>query len=532
MRIAPLYFRLFDALLEILDKAGFLVVAGNAITTTGKVADSELKKSLNSLQHRKLQLIETYPEVEAHVNLLWECGQRYEAILKGEERATDVIFPGSSMRLVEGVYRGNVTADLCNTQVAASVAAYIRASLSRLGPNEKIKILEVGAGTGGTSTAVLQAVSAYSSQVEYVYSDLSTGFTQHGKRKFGALYPFAEFKVLNIENDVGRQGFQPGTFDVVIAANVLHATRDLRSTLRNTKALLKSNGWLVLNEVTDVQDFTTLTFGLLDGWWLFDDAEVRLPNAPLLSPNLWDKLLKEEGFKSVHILRDEMHDDHRLGQHVICAESDGQVRQRAASKKETVVDIATRRPSNRSTASATHARTFTPVASPSAPEPTWGTSQSTTSNSQSVVAESDQQVLLDRVEQKIVGCVADALTMSTGEIDPERQFSEYGVDSIIGVDLINVINESLGLTLRTTALFDYGNVKDLAHFICTEHEPRLDGSHASDHHNPSVIGDVAIGPSFGDSDSELILLEKLAGGELGTEQVYQLLEASYGHPQN
>jgi len=49
------------------------------------------------------------------------------------------------------------------------------------------------------------------------------------------------------------------------------------------QVLLRKGGLLIANELTAKTDFLTLTFGLTDGWWLFDDAKRRIPGAPLLS---------------------------------------------------------------------------------------------------------------------------------------------------------------------------------------------------------------------------------------------------------
>jgi len=79
------------------------------------------------------------------------------------------------------------------------------------------------------------------------------------------------------------QGFEPGGCDAVFATNVLHATCNMAATLQQCKALLRTGGLLLVNELCVRTDFLTLTFGLTDGWWLFDDAELRIPGSPLLS---------------------------------------------------------------------------------------------------------------------------------------------------------------------------------------------------------------------------------------------------------
>lgn len=79
------------------------------------------------------------------------------------------------------------------------------------------------------------------------------------------------------------QGYSTGQHDVVFATNVLHATRNMGTTLRHCKALLRSGGLLIANELSAKTEFLTLTFGLTEGWWLFDDADRRIPGSPLLS---------------------------------------------------------------------------------------------------------------------------------------------------------------------------------------------------------------------------------------------------------
>ena len=81
----------------------------------------------------------------------------------------------------------------------------------------------------------------------------------------------------------GVQGFGIGQYDVLFATNVLHATREMGNTLQHCKALLRKGGLLIANELSTKTEFLTLTFGLTDGWWLYDDAERRIPGSPILS---------------------------------------------------------------------------------------------------------------------------------------------------------------------------------------------------------------------------------------------------------
>ena len=79
------------------------------------------------------------------------------------------------------------------------------------------------------------------------------------------------------------QGYKLGAYDVLFATNVLHATRDMGNTLQHCKALLRKGGLLIANELSTKTEFLTLTFGITDGWWLYDDVERRIPGSPILS---------------------------------------------------------------------------------------------------------------------------------------------------------------------------------------------------------------------------------------------------------
>ena len=128
-----------------------------------------------------------------------------------------------------------------------------------------------------------------------MFTDVSARFTAHAQHKFSQ-YPFAQFQTLDIERDPIEQGFDVHSFDLIIASDVLHATKDLRKTLDHIKQLLGSGGTVAIVELTRPWLFITLIFGMLKGWWLFDDDIRR--DEPCISQESWKSLLHDAGFGS------------------------------------------------------------------------------------------------------------------------------------------------------------------------------------------------------------------------------------------
>ncbi|KAF5973209.1 polyketide synthase [Fusarium coicis] len=156
----------------------------------------------------------------------------------------------------------------------------------------RLNILEIGAGTGGTTNSVLNAIG--DTYGRYTYTDISAGFFEAAKTRFHAHSKRLEYKVLDIENDPTCQGIPEGNQDVVLAANVLHATRNLKETMTNVRKLLKTGGYLIMVEVTGYYLQMMFLMGGLPGWWLgVDEGRSRGPGIGLTE---WDEILRDSGF--------------------------------------------------------------------------------------------------------------------------------------------------------------------------------------------------------------------------------------------
>src|SRR5262249_40597789 len=147
-------------------------------------------------------------------------GRILPKVLTGAESALEVLFPGGSSEFADELYHRMAASRYFNSIVRAVAEAFAAATP----PGRPLRVLEVGAGTGGTTALILPAVPA--DRVEYHFTDVSDFFLGRAKRQFRE-FPFVRYGLLDLEKNPQAQGYAAGQYDLVVAANVLHATRDL-----------------------------------------------------------------------------------------------------------------------------------------------------------------------------------------------------------------------------------------------------------------------------------------------------------------
>ncbi|KAK4200776.1 lovastatin diketide synthase LovF [Triangularia verruculosa] len=191
--------------------------------------------------------------------------------------------------------------------------------------NPGLRILEVGAGTGSTTEHVLDALVTKSDGGlpfrqfgRYDFTDISPLFLDRARESFAEVGgEKMRYCVFDVErDDLEGQGLEHGGYDLVIAANVLHATPSLETSLANLHSLLSDGGKLVLVEVTDpLSTIGPFMFGCLDGWW--GAAEPWRQNGPVATPVDWERELKMTGFEMETVLRDFTEEDNQFSSIII-----------------------------------------------------------------------------------------------------------------------------------------------------------------------------------------------------------------------
>lgn len=243
------------------------------------------------------RLREEHPDCEYEYDLLERCGEGQPAVLRDDVDPIELIFPEDKFESVADLYRISFSFGKTNRIVENVVAECVRS----LPDDRPVRVLEVGAGTGGTTAWVLPQLPA--DRAEYVYSDVTQLFLAKARERF-AEFDFVDYRILDIEGDLEAQGFEPHLFDIVIASNVVHATPSVRATLENVQRLMTSEGMLLIVEATLPPHWVDLTFGMTEGWWSFSDHELR-PDYPLLSEAQWSEFLPTAGFDAVQVFSDK-----------------------------------------------------------------------------------------------------------------------------------------------------------------------------------------------------------------------------------
>ncbi|KAH8890390.1 hypothetical protein GQ53DRAFT_721621 [Thozetella sp. PMI_491] len=167
--------------------------------------------------------------------------------------------------------------------------------------NPTMRVLEVGAGTGGMTRHILSSLADCEARdggtkfSDYTYTDLSPSFFEAAQLRFQEFNDRLQFKIFDLNQKPVDQGFEEGTYDLIIAGCVLHATGDLKSVLQHLRSLLKPNGRLLYLEVVTPENITTnFAFGVLPGWW--SSVEDYRALSPTITEQQWDEVLRENGF--------------------------------------------------------------------------------------------------------------------------------------------------------------------------------------------------------------------------------------------
>ena len=291
--------RLFLRMLEMLAKSGVLeTVDGGFVVKVGSGdrLPAQMPRDPDGFADRMAAL---HPHGSIEIGLFRRCGGALADVLRGQADPLTLLF-SSGAPTPGDLYLEAPVAQAANRILGETVQSLV----AELPEGRRLRVIEVGAGTGSATAAVLPELPAR--RFHYMYTDISAGFFAAAETRFGSDEASIEYRALDIEKDPADQGFDAHGYDLLIASNVLHATRYLDETLAHCRELLAPSGQLVALENLSGQGWMDLTFGQLDGWWRF--ADDYRPHHALADPAVWRRALGNVGFVEAEVLGVEKSD--------------------------------------------------------------------------------------------------------------------------------------------------------------------------------------------------------------------------------
>ena len=260
-------------------------------------------RTVNWLQTDKAfenDLLERTARGSADGAVMCRHGENLPSMMRGETMAIEILMQDD---LLHNFYQQGVGCP----QIYAQFSRYIDL-LAHKKPD--MKILEIGAGTGGATLGVLEALGGQNGSsprlAEYTFTDISTGFFEKANKKFKPWLPFMKFAKFDVSEDPLSQGLKAGEYDVIIAANVLHATPSMDQTLSHVRKLLKPDGKLVMSEITNPLLRIHMIVGSFDGWWAGEKDGRKW--GPTMPEETWNEVLSRNSFSGLDLVVQDIPD--------------------------------------------------------------------------------------------------------------------------------------------------------------------------------------------------------------------------------
>ena len=280
----PKHDRLMKRLWQLLRSQGILEMETTALMR------SHAASGMSSSPTLYADFISLYPQYIPEADLMRLIGCKLAPCLQGQLNPVSLMFGDPTSSQIMEAYYGD-------SPMLSSMTDLLVVFMDRLIQGCKatqenpLRILEVGAGTGGTTLLLANALHSAGIACQYTFTDISPALVSKAASKFSR-FPWMTFTVLDLEKDVPHD-FR-SQFHIIVGTNCVHATSSRTTSCRRLKEALANDGILIISEVTDIIDWYDLCFGLLDGWWLAGNGT----EYPLQPSTVWKEAFLEAGFSS------------------------------------------------------------------------------------------------------------------------------------------------------------------------------------------------------------------------------------------
>ncbi len=254
------------------------------------------ESGLPSAEDIWLSVLGDSPSYLPELMFLGRCGKHLTDVLQHKTEAENLLY--STKSSIQEHWNGASPSNI-------SINLALRESLSDIVAdwpvNRRLRILEVGANDTEITQLLLSVLPQEQCDYDYIHHDdellAKAGFDlEH--------HAFVSTHLMDISQTIETAECDVllASYDIVIAANILHHSDDLPKAQKNIKRLLSPKGVLLLLE-RQSDRFMDMTFGLQTDWWIHTN-QTNKPVPLLMSANEWHSSLKEAGFDQVELLID------------------------------------------------------------------------------------------------------------------------------------------------------------------------------------------------------------------------------------
>jgi acyl carrier protein len=237
----PKHQRFMDLIYSLLEHEACLIdMNGSVITRTSVTVPTKSAEILLA------ELLRDEPVHAAEHKLTALIGPKFANCLTDKEDCLQIMFSTPTGReIITDMYANSPITGIWIQQLVYFLEKLV-GKLPKDG--NPLCILEMGAGTGGTTGKLVPILARLRIAVVYTMTDISGSLVATARKRFKK-YSFMNFEVLNIESEPTAKLLE--SQHIILATNCVHATRNLSISLANIHKILRPDGFLMLLEMTE-----------------------------------------------------------------------------------------------------------------------------------------------------------------------------------------------------------------------------------------------------------------------------------------
>ena len=247
------------------------------------------------------------------MNYFYKHAELLGDLIKGKQSAVQLLFQEGEMDVATSLYKDTMIAYFLNKEVASIVTAQIAIK-------DKVNILEIGAGTGATTTVVIESILNNQLQNNmncYLFSDISNYFIHEAKKTLQHI-SWLEFMKIDVEDRKDLFLVESNSQDIILAAGVLNNVKNTKEILLMLQSLLKKDGLVILTEA----DGESIQMLISQVFMMEPANDKRMEtSSTFLTTTQWLEIFNEVGFRCISIQPDKGHKLYPLGQRLFVLEN-------------------------------------------------------------------------------------------------------------------------------------------------------------------------------------------------------------------